>query len=359
MVLIPPCGVIEEFTMKSVVCYGPKDLRVEEQEKPAAFGPNEVLLNIEAGGICGSDLHYYNEGGFGTVRIREPMILGHEVSGRVAELGADVDGLKIGDLVAVNPSQPCGSCEYCKDAVFIQCLNMRYYGSAMRFPHVQGAFRQQLVAGAEQCHVFNQATSASEGAFAEPLAVALHAVRRGGNMMGKRVLVTGSGPIGALVVAVAKMHGALEVVATDVVDEPLACVAQVGADRTINVTTHAGELGKYATGKGYFDVVIEASGNEQALVSGLELIRPRGRLVQLGFGAMVTIPQNLIVAKEIEMHGTFRFHEEFSWAVALIDSGRLPLKPLLTDVYPVDDVSRAFETANNRSTSMKVQLNFS
>jgi L-idonate 5-dehydrogenase len=343
--------------MKSVVCYGPKDLRLEEQEQPVA-GPDDVLINIEAGGICGSDLHYYNHGGFGTVRIKEPMILGHEVSGRVAELGSNVDNLKIGDLVAVNPSHPCGSCRFCKEAMYNQCLDMRYYGSAMRFPHIQGAFSQQLVAGAEQCHPFKPGISSTEGAFAEPLAVALHAVKRGGSMMGKKVLVTGSGPIGALVVAVAKMHGALEVVATDVEDEPLRCAAEVGADRTINITTQAGELQKFALGKGVFDVVIEASGNEQALVSALDLIRPQGRLIQLGLGGMVTIPQNLIVAKEIEFCGTFRFHEEFAWAVELIGSGRLPLKALLTDVYPVNEVNQAFEKANDRTTSMKVQLTF-
>ena len=343
--------------MKSVVCYGAKDLRLEEQEQPIA-GPDEVLIDIEAGGICGSDLHYYNHGGFGTVRIKEPMILGHEVSGRVAELGSNVANLKIGDLVAINPSHPCGSCKFCKEAMYNQCLDMRYYGSAMRFPHVQGAFRQQLVARAEQCHPFKQETSSSEGAFAEPLAVALHAVKRGGSMMGKKVLVTGSGPIGALVVAVVKMHGALEVVATDVVDEPLKCAAEVGADRTINITTHARELEKYAADKGFFDVVIEASGNEQALVSALEIIRPQGRLVQLGLGGMMTIPQNLIVAKEIEICGTFRFHEEFAWAVALIGACRLPLKALLTNVYSVSDVKQAFETANDRSISMKVQLTF-
>jgi len=344
--------------MKSVVCYGARDLRFEEQEPPV-ISPDEVLINIKAGGICGSDLHYYNHGGFGTVRIREPMILGHEVSGCVAELGANVNNLKIGELVAVNPSQPCGSCGYCKEAMFNQCLDMRYYGSAMRFPHVQGAFRQQLAVSAGQCHPFKHDISASEGAFAEPLAVALHGVRRAGSMMGKKVLVTGSGPIGALVVAVAKMHGALEVVVTDVLSEPLRYAAEVGADRAINVTTHARELEKYAVGKGFFDVVIEASGNEQALISALELIRPQGRLVQLGLGGMVTIPQNLIVAKEIELCGTFRFHEEFAWAIALIDSGRLPLMPLLTDVFPVTDVNLAFEIASNRAASMKVQLAFS
>jgi len=140
--------------------------------------------------------------------------------------------------------------------------------------------------------------------------------------------------------------------------EPLRCATEVGADRTINVMTHAGELEKYAAGKGFFDIVIEASGTEQALVSALDLIRPQGRLVQLGLGGTVTFSQNLIVGKEIELCGTFRFHEEFAWAVALIGSGRLPLKALLTDVYPVDAFKQAFEKANDRTTSMKVQLIF-
>jgi L-idonate 5-dehydrogenase len=177
-------------------------------------------------------------------------------------------------------------------------------------------------------------------------------------MMGKRVLVTGTGPIGALVVAVAKMHGALQVVATDIVDEPLERAEAVGADSTINVATHAEDLKAFAAGKGTFDVVVEASGNEQALRSALDVIRPRGRLIQLGLGGEVTIPQNQIVTKEIELCGSFRFHEEFAWAVELIGAKRLPLAPLLTGVFPIDDAMAAFEAAGDRKTSMKVQLSF-
>ncbi len=343
--------------MKSVVCHGPRDLRIEERDSPTV-GPGEVAVSVEAGGICGSDLHYYNQGGFGTIRIKEPMILGHEVAGRVSELGNGIEGLNVGDLVAVNPSQPCGSCEYCHKAQYNQCVDMRYYGSAMRFPHVQGAFSQSLVVNAEHCHVFPKGTTANEGAFAEPLSVAIHAVRRAGNMMGKRVLVTGTGPIGALVVAVAKMHGALEVVATDMVDEALERAQSVGADRAINVATHGDDLKAFAAGKGTFDVVIEASGSEQALHSALDVIRPRGRLIQLGLGGEVTIPQNQIVAKEIELCGSFRFHEEFAWAVELIGAKRLPIAPLLTGIFPIDDAVAAFEAARDRKTSMKVQLSF-
>jgi L-idonate 5-dehydrogenase len=235
---------------------------------------------------------------------------------------------------------------------------MRYYGSAMRFPHVQGAFSQMLVVDAVHCHAFSAGTSASEAAFAEPLSVAVHAIHRAGEMMGKRVLVTGTGPIGALVVAVAKLHGALEVVATDIVDEALTRARAVGADRTVNVASDADALAPYAAGKGYFDVVVEASGNEQALRNALDLIRPRGRLIQLGLGGEVSIPQNQIVAKEIELCGSFRFHEEFAWAVALIGAKRIPLEPLLTGVYPLEEAVAAFEAAGDRRHAMKVQLSF-
>ncbi|KAA5605313.1 L-idonate 5-dehydrogenase [Roseospira marina] len=343
--------------MKAIVCHGPKDLRIEERETPTA-GPDDVLIRIEAGGICGSDLHYFNHGGFGTVRIAEPMILGHEVAGRIAAVGADVTGVSVGDLVAVNPSRPCGTCEYCRRAQYNQCLDMRYYGSAMRMPHIQGAFSELLVAKAWQCEVLPADVTAGEAAFAEPFSVALHAVNRAGSLIGKRVLVTGTGPIGALVVAAAKLHGALEVVATDVVDEALARARAVGADRTINVATDADALAAYGANKGTFDAVIEASGTESGMRSALDVIRPRGRLIQLGLGGEVTLPQNQIVAKEIELCGSFRFHEEFAWAGKLIGARRVPLAPLLTATFPAADAVAAFQSAGDRHTAMKVQLAF-
>lgn len=136
--------------MKAIVAHGAKDVRIEDrpEEKP---GPGEVRLCLARGGICGSDLHYYNHGGFGAVRLREPMVLGHEVSAVIEELGEGVEGLKIGGLVAVSPSRPCRTCRFCQEGLHNQCLNMRFYGSAMPFPHIQGAFREVLVADALQC----------------------------------------------------------------------------------------------------------------------------------------------------------------------------------------------------------------
>ncbi|MDO3443517.1 L-idonate 5-dehydrogenase [Agrobacterium sp. V1] len=343
--------------MKAVVIHAAKDLRIEEREAEQP-GPGQVEVAIEAGGICGSDLHYYNHGGFGTVRVREPMILGHEVAGTIRALGEGVSGLAVGDRVAVSPSRPCNHCEFCLKGQQNQCLNMRFYGSAMPMPHIQGAFRQRLVAEAYQCHKVRDGISIHEAAMAEPFAVTLHGVNRAGALTDKRVLVTGCGPIGALAIIAARAHGAREIIATDVMDAVLQKALAVGADRVINVASDPDALSAYSANKGYFDVQFEASGNERAVRSGLEALKPRSTVVQLGLGGDVSIPQNMVVAKEIEMKGTFRFHEEFGLAVDFINQRRVDLKPLLTGTFPLEEAVTAFETAGDRSKSMKVQLAF-
>ncbi|BCH35191.1 L-idonate 5-dehydrogenase [Mesorhizobium sp. L-8-10] len=343
--------------MKSIVIHAAKDLRIEEREAEAP-GPGQVEVAIGAGGICGSDLHYYNHGGFGTIRLREPMILGHEVAGTISKLGESVSGLAVGDRVAVSPSRPCNACRYCLLGQQNQCLSMRFYGSAMPMPHIQGAFRQRLIVEAWQCHKIADGVSINEAAFAEPFAVTLHAVNRAGSLLDKRVLVTGCGPIGGLCIVAARAHGAREIVATDVVDTVLAKAQEIGADRTINVGTQGKTLSSYGADKGYFDVMFEASGNESAVRAGLEVLKPRGVLVQLGLGGDISIPQNLVVAKEIEMRGTFRFHEEFGLAVDLINRRRVDVRPLLTGVFPLEEAVAAFDAAGDRSRSMKVQIAF-
>ncbi|MER9627358.1 MULTISPECIES: L-idonate 5-dehydrogenase [unclassified Mesorhizobium] len=343
--------------MKSIVIHAAKDLRIEETD-PGSPGAGQVEIAVEAGGICGSDLHYYNHGGFGAIRLREPMILGHEVAGTVRALGDGISTLAVGDRVAISPSRPCNACRYCLQGMQNQCLNMRFYGSAMPMPHIQGAFRQRLVAEAWQCHRIADHISINEAAFAEPFAVTLHAMNRAGSLLGKRVLVTGCGPIGALCILAARAHGAREIVATDVMEGVLAKALEIGADRTINVAINSEKLAAYNVDKGSFDIMFEASGNERAVRAGLDVLKPRGVLVQLGLGGDLSIPQNLIVAKEIEMRGTFRFHEEFALAVDLINRRRVDVKPLLTGIYALDEAVAAFDIAGDRNKSMKVQIAF-
>jgi L-idonate 5-dehydrogenase len=343
--------------MKAIVIHAAHDLRIEEHE-PETAGPGQVEVAIEAGGICGSDLHYYHHGGFGTVRVREPMILGHEVAGSIVALGASVSGLAIGDRVAVSPSRPCNACTYCLTGQQNHCLNMRFYGSAMPMPHIQGAFRQRLVAEAWQCHKVGDGVSVNEAAFAEPFAVVLHGLSHAGSLLGKRVLVTGCGPIGALTIMAARLHGAREIVATDVAPAVLKRALAIGADRAINVAENPHEIAAYSANKGSFDVQFECSGSEAALRTGIDVLKPRGTLVQLGINGDIRLPLNLIVAKEIRMEGSFRFHEEFALAVDLISQRRVDMKPLLTGIYPLADAVKAFEIAGDRNQSMKVQLSF-
>jgi len=177
--------------MKAVIIHAPRDLRVEDAEIPE-LGPRDVKVRIRAGGICGSDLHYYLDGGFGAVRIREPMILGHEIAGEIAEIGEEVTRLRPGSRVAVNPSLPCGHCAYCLEGKANHCLDMRFYGSAMRMPHVQGGFRELLVCSEAQAVPVPADVPLEIAAFAEPLSVCLHAARRAGPLLGRRVLVTSS-----------------------------------------------------------------------------------------------------------------------------------------------------------------------
>jgi L-idonate 5-dehydrogenase len=342
--------------MKSIVIHAAKDLRIEDQpvETPAA---GQVQIRLAAGGICGSDLHYFNHGGFGPIRLKEPMILGHEVSGHITELGLGVTLLKVGQLVAVSPSRPCHACQYCRNAQFNHCLNMRFYGSAMPFPHIQGAFREMLVADASQCAVAD-GLAPGEAAMAEPLAVCLHAVKCAGPLLGKSVLVTGCGPIGVLCILAARRAGADLIVATDLGDFTLGMARQAGADVTINMAAGDG-LARYTADKGRFDVLFECSGAAPSLTAAIPAMRPGGTIVQLGLGGDMTLPVQAMTAKELILKGSFRFHDEFFTGVSLMQKGLINVKPLITQTFSLSDAIKAFEAASDRSRAMKAQIAFS
>lgn len=343
--------------MRAVVIHAPKDLRIDDfpDTAPAA---GQVRVKIATGGICGSDLHYYHHGGFGTVRIREPMALGHEIAGVVAAIGPGVAGLTEGTRVAVNPSLPCGVCSYCREGSRNHCTDMRFMGSAMRNPHVQGGFREYVTVDASQVFAIAPSLSLAEAAVAEPLSVCLHAAHQAGSLLGRRVLVTGCGPIGALSVLVARYGGAAEIVATDIAEPALAIAKQLGASRTVNVATDPNGLDAWRGDKGTFDVLFEASGNQAALRGALDVMRPGGVIVQLGLGGEMTLPLNTVVTKELQIRGTFRFDREFGLAVRLMGEGLLDVKPLISASLPFDRAVEAFELASDKSKAMKVQLTF-
>ncbi|OSQ35958.1 L-idonate 5-dehydrogenase [Thalassospira mesophila] len=345
--------------METRVCrlYGQQDVRIET-DIVATPEAGQVTVRVGAGGICGSDIHYFYEGGIGQIRVREPIILGHEVAGTVIAVADGGTDVSVGQKVALNPSHPCGECEYCQQNLQQHCLNMRFFGSAMRLPHMQGAFRDVMTLDAKQCVPVSNGTSLAQAACAEPLAVCLHAVSRAGDLTGKRVLVTGAGPIGALCAAAAKQAGAAEIIVTDLQDYALGVAAQMGATKTVNIATHASDLAIYEDGKGQIDVCFECSAAAPAIQSAIKMLRPQGILVQVGVAGDIPVSFNPVVAKELTIIGTHRFHTEYADAVHAIDTGKIDVRPIITTSFDLEDAVAAFDMARDRSKAVKVHFAF-
>ena len=343
--------------MKALKIHGAMDLRIEDFHLEE-LTPNQVQISVAMGGICGTDLHYYKHGGFGQIKLREPMVLGHEVSGHVSKLGSKVTNLAIGQLVSVSPSRPCNNCEFCLKGSQNHCLNMQFYGSAMPFPHIQGAFRETLIAEDYQC-IPADGLSAGEAAMAEPLAVCLHAINQAGNIFGKKILITGSGPIGTLCVLSARRAGAEKIVVTDISDNALDFSNSVGADMIINTLTNYDQLEQFQVGKGAFDFAIECSGSASGINDAIKSLKPKGTLIQLGLGGDILMPLVAVTTKELNIKGSFRFHSEFQLAVKMMQKKLIDVNTLITHKIPFKDAEKGFHIAmDEKENSMKVHLAF-
>lgn len=344
--------------MKAVVLRAAEDLRIEAREE-RALGPGEVRVRVESGGICGSDLHYFRHYRMGDFPVREPFVLGHEAAGTVAEIGPGVTPVAVGDRVAINPSHPCGACGFCRSGRENLCGDMLFLGSSRRFPHAQGLFAESFATHERQCVKVPDGTAARMAALAEPLSVVLHALSHAGPLLGRKVLVTGAGPIGALALAAARFAGAA-VEITDVAPEPLRVAEALGADRVHDVAANPDSVADPAFPRGRFDVALECSGHPSALATCLQQLAPGGTLVQVGTYAdpKVTVPMDFVMTKEITLKSSFRFAREFPMAVDLLAGGRLDVGPVLSHEFQAADAMEAFRTAGDRRRSMKVHLRF-
>ncbi len=332
--------------------YGARDLRLEDSGV-SELGATDVELRLGAGGICGSDLHYYQHGRVGAFVMREPLIPGHEASGVVARIGARVARVKVGDKVAINPSHACGQCSYCLDGRFNLCRQMRFLGSASVFPHVQGMFSERFVMGERQLTPIPEDISLGEIACAEPLSIGLHAVHRAGDVLGKTVLVTGGGTIGCMSAIAARLAGAAHVIVADIAPRALEVARSVGADETLRSDQASAEqLTDIA------DISIEAAGQPAALTTCLQATRRGGRIVQVGTlpAEGVHFPANSVMSRELDYVGAFRAAHAFDWAVQALRTRRVDVRPLLSAQLPLSRALEAFELAADRSRSTKVQV---
>jgi len=344
-------------SMLAAVLHGAKDLRLGDYPQPP-LQPGMVLLRVRRAGICGSDLHYFEHGRCGVFVPTRPFVLGHELTGEVAAAADDVTGLKIGTRVTVNPARPCGSCDYCKTGRRNLCQRTIMLGSASNTPPTDGAFAQYVRVHAEQCHVLPAEADDGLGAMMEPLAVALHALKRAGSVSGKRALVTGGGPIGLLVLITARAFGAAPLALSDIVAKRRQAASTFGADMTLDPgASDVLEKARALVGEG-FDVVFEASGSPAALRQSFGLVRPGGTIIQIGTLGTdeVPLPANLLMTREISLLGSFRYGDVFDEAIRLISSGCINLKPLISQVFTLSAIHKAFALAVGKDNAIKVQI---
>lgn len=343
-------------TARAATLYGAKDLRVVEQQ----LGPvadDTVRIAFGAGGICGSDMHYFSHGRTGDFVVKTPLVLGHEIAGTVAAVGRAVTEVAVGDRVAVNPSRWCGRCGPCRSGRLNLCDNIYFMGSASKTPHMQGGFASHFDAIPAQCAKIPDHVPFEAAALAEPLAVCLHAVGRAGDVAGRRGLVIGAGPIGLLTMLAAKRAGLHSLAVSDIAPAPLAFAKKLGADDAIDVGTAPQALAEAAKSQP-FDLVFEASGTAAGLTAAVHAAGRGGTIVQIGNlpGGEIPVPANAIMAKELSLYGTFRFGAEFAEAVRMISAGEIDTRAIISARRPLNEAPAALLLALDRSQSMKVML---
>jgi L-iditol 2-dehydrogenase len=327
------------------VLHAPGDVRLEERPIPEP-GPREVLVEVAAVGVCGSDVHYYEHGRIGPFVVREPLVLGHESSGRVVALGPEATRHRVGERVTLEPGVPCGRCRECRAGRYNLCRDVRFFAT----PPVDGAFANYVAIHEDFAFALPDAVSDEAGALMEPLSVGIWACRKAGVQAGDRVLVTGAGPIGLLAMQAARAFGATELVITDVNDHRLELARRTGATRALDVRETPLERAGLEV-----DALIECSGQPAALRAGIEALRPAGTAVVVGMGPEedANIPLSLIQTRELWLTGTFRYANTYPTAIALAAEGRVDLEAIVTGHFGLDEAEAALRAGREDPTSVK------
>lgn len=332
-----------EGTMKVAVMNGIGKMGFEERSIPVPK-EDEVLVKLEYVGICGSDLHYYENGRIGDYIVKPPFVLGHEPGGTVVEVGKNVKSLKVGDRVALEPGKTCGHCEFCKTGRYNLCPDVIFFAT----PPVDGVFQEYVAHEADLCFKLPDNVSTMEGALIEPLAVGFHAAQQGGAHMGQVAVVTGSGCIGLVSMMALKALGVTDVYVVDIMQKRLDKALELGATGVINGKDKdaVAELKALTDGRGC-DLVIETSGSEICANQGLEMLVKDGTLVQVGYSASGTMNLNtsMICDKELTIRSVFRYRHIYPLAIKAVSEGKVNLKGIVTDIFDLDDVQNAMDSS--------------
>ena len=342
--------------MKVAVMTGINRMEIVEKTVPRPRD-DEVLVRLEYVGVCGSDLHYFENGRIGDFIVKPPFVLGHEASGVVVETGSKVTTLKKGDKVALEPGKTCGVCEFCRSGRYNLCPDVIFFAT----PPVDGVFQEYVSHEAGLCFKLPDKMSTMEGALIEPLAVGFHAAISADAKLGQSALVTGSGCIGLVSMMALKALGLSRVYISDVVNKRLDKAKSLGADESINssekdlLKTVTG-LEKERTGNNGVDLVIETSGSETAAREGIGALKKGGTLVFVGYSksGMMNLPIGQALDKELTFKTIFRYRHIYPLAIDAVDRGLVDIKNIVTNVFEFQDIQKAMEESiHNKAEIVK------
>ena len=321
--------------MTAAVLYAPHDLRIEQRPVPSP-SHGEVLVRILSVGVCGSDVHYYEHGRIGDFVVRSPLVLGHESSGQIVEVGEGVSRSRVGDRVAIEPGGACGRCDQCRAGRYNLCPYMRFHGT----PPVDGTLSEFVTVKSDLAYKVPDEISDNAAALLEPLSVGIWANEKAWTQMGTSLLIAGAGPVGLVTTKVAHAAGATRIVVTDVNRHRLEAARTSGATEIALAGAEAID--------GDFDAFIDCSGSPSAIAAGARSVRAAGRIVLVGMGAdELTLPLAVIQRRELVITGTFRYANTWPTAIALVASGRVGLDDLVTGEFGLAATEQALNAGRD------------
>jgi len=325
--------------MKAAILKKPKVIKIEDIPKPKPK-TNEVLIKIKEVGLCGSDVHYYNNGRIGNFVLRKPIILGHESAGIVEEVGEDVKNLKAGDRVTIEPGVPCKRCNYCREGNYNLCSDIRF----MATPPDDGAFIEYLTYDSDFVYKIPDNTSLTSGALIEPLSVGYSACTRANIAPGDIILILGSGPIGLATLEVAKIFGPSRIYIADINDYRLNVAKKNGAYETINILKQ--DIFKILK-KIQIDLVIEASGVQESIINSVKIVKRGGKVIWIGMGNdSIPIPYPIVISKDLTVEGIFRYKNTYSPIIKLLKDSKINIEYLVSHHFKFKDILKAFKLSS-------------
>lgn len=341
--------------MKVAVMNGIGKMDLIERDIPIVK-ENEVLVKLDYVGICGSDLHYYENGRIGDYIVKPPFVLGHEPGGVVVEVGNKVKHLNIGDRVALEPGKTCGHCEFCKTGRYNLCPDVIFFAT----PPVDGVFQEYVAHEADLCFKLPENVSTLEGALIEPLAVGFHAAIQGGARIGQTAVVMGAGCIGLVSMMALKAMGVSNVYIVDIMEKRLEKALELGATGIINAKEkNAIEEVMKITNNNGCDLVIETAGTEITTVQAIHMAKKGSNIVLVGYSKSgeMTLPMSLVLDKELTFKTVFRYRHIYNMAIEAVASGKVNLKGIITNEFDLDDVQKAMDySVNNKADIVKAVI---